>query len=998
MLVRLLGPVDVTVDGETRPVSGLRRKAVLAALGLHAGAIVSVDRLIDLAWGEKAPATGLNTLQRNVSFLRGVLGSGTAILARPPGYLLAADTDVARAEEHVRRGRQADDPLRGATHFRAALDLWRGPALIDVAELTWLQQQGERLDKLRIDTAQDLVDARLRLGEHAQLVPELEAMAEQHPFHERVHGQLMLALYRVGRQADALAVYGRLRRALDEELGIRPGRQLRELEAAILRQDGNLDQPLPATPAPVPVVTVRGTPAVRPAQLPAAVSAFAGRTAELAQLDLLPGVAGEAPPTVVISALSGTAGVGKTALAVHWAHQVADRFPDGQLYMNLRGFDPVGPATEPAEALRGFLDALGVPGQRVPAELTARATLYRSLLADKRMLILLDNARDAAQVRPLLPGAAGSLVIVTSRNQLTPLMVTEGARLLTLDLLSFGEARQLLRSRLGDDRWTAEPGATDEIIRRCARLPLALAVVAAHAASRPGLTLEKLAADLGAAAGALNTLDGGDPVTDVRSVLSWSYLALKPDAARLFRILGVHPGPDISTAAAASLAGLPAGPTAALLTQLCRANLLAEPVPGRFGFHDLLREYARELVGQPGDEEARGRTLDHYLHTAVAANRLINPSWHPIEPAAARPGVRPETLPDADAALRWFATELPVLLAAIAAEHATGFDAQVWQLAWTLTDFLERRGRWTEWENAHQAGLRAAQRLADPTGQGHLHRGLGRLRMWQRRSAEALEHYERAEELFVRTGDRNSQARTQHNLCQLADMDGRPEAALAHGERALDLCRTLGDQLGIAKELNTVGWCHAQLDNLEQARRHCAEAVEIFRVLDDPGQEAAAWHSLGYIHHRMADDRRAIDCYERTLRLSQVAGDHFAQANTLDHIGDSHFALGDTHAARDNWTQALRIMAELAVPRADEIAAKLRDLPNLSGQPGQPGPDDHFRRSLLLPLVVPCHAGRVEVRVLHHQLDLGQVRQVEIGRGGGLRGAGGWRKLRRRPG
>ncbi|MEV6694959.1 BTAD domain-containing putative transcriptional regulator [Micromonospora sp. NPDC051196] len=920
MLVRLLGPVDVTVDGEVRPVSGLRRKAVLATLGLHAGTIVSVDRLIDLVWGEKAPATGLNTLQRHISFLRGVLGSGSAIVARPPGYLLSAGTDVALADEHVKRGRQADDPLRGAMHFRAALDLWRGPSLIDVADLTWLQQQGERLDNLRLDAVQGLVDARLRLGEHAQLVPELEALAKRHPFHERVHGQLMLALYRAGRQADALAVYGRLRRTLDEELGIGPGRQLRDLQAAVLRQDADLDPPTRP-------VTAQGIPLARPAQLPAALSTFAGRTEELAQLDLLPGVADDAPSTVVISAVSGTAGVGKTALAVHWAHQVARRFPDGQLYVNLRGFDPVGPATEPAEALRRFLDALGVPAQRIPAELNARAALYRSLLADKRMLILLDNARDAVQVRPLLPGAAGSLVIVTSRNQLTPLVVTEGARLLPLDLPSPDEARLLLRRRLGDDRWAADPEVTDEIIRRCARLPLALAVVAAHAAARPELTLARLAVELGAAAGALATLDGGDPVSDVRSVLSWSYLALKPDAARMFQLLGVHPGPDISAAAAASLAGLADGPTAALLDQLCRANLLTESVPGRFSFHDLLREYARELTGQPGDPEVRGRVLDHYLHTAVAANRLINPSWEPIEPAAARPGVTPEPLPDADAAQRWFATELPVLLAAIAPEHAIGFDAHAWQVAWTLTDFLERRGLWSTWESVHQAGLRAAERLSDLTGQGHLHRGLGRLRMWQHRSAEATAHFEQAEQIFARIGDIGGQARTQHNLCQLADQDGRPEAALTYAERSLDLCRTVGDPLAIAKELNTVGWCHGQLGNLGQARRYCEEALAIFRMFDDPGQEAPVWHSLGSIHHRMGDDRRAIDCYERTVRLSRVTGDQFAHGNALDHLGDSQFALGDTRAARHNWTQAMRILAELAHPRADQICTKLHDLP-----------------------------------------------------------------------
>src|SRR6185437_7152997 len=363
MQIRLLGPVDVVVRGEPRPVHGLRRKAVLAVLALHGGGVVSTGQLTDAVWGDAAPPTAVNSLQTHVSYLRGVLGAKTAILARPPGYVLplpSDGTDVQAAERLLKQGTQSADPAGAVRHLQSALALWRGRPLADVAELAWLSAQAERLVLLQMRIRQELSEARLAAGEHARLLPELEQMVADHPLNERVHGQLMLALYRSGRQADALAVYRRLRHTLGEELGIDPSRDLRDLETAILQQDPSLDAPAPG-PAAAPVAPV----AQVPAQLPPAVPAFTGRGAELACLDAIAAgaaLAGSAAPAaVVISAVSGTAGVGKTALAVHWAHRVAGQFPDGQLYVNLRGFDPGGAALELGQALRGFLDALGVP-------------------------------------------------------------------------------------------------------------------------------------------------------------------------------------------------------------------------------------------------------------------------------------------------------------------------------------------------------------------------------------------------------------------------------------------------------------------------------------------------------------------------------------------------------------------------------------------------------------------------------------------------------------
>ena len=530
MQVRLLGPVDVMAPGGPRQVRGQRRKTVLATLALHGGEIVSTGQLVEVVWGDTVSSAAVNTLQSHMSHLRTVLGSKNAILARPPGYLLdlgGEGTDVQLAQRLLREGTQSADPADGTRHLQSALALWRGRPLADVPGLAWLEDQAERLDLLWLQVKRALAKARLAAGEHAHLVPDLEQLVADHPLDEQIHAQLMLALYRNGRQADALGVYRRLRRTLNEELGIDPSQMLRDLETGILQQDPALEAPAPAVPVPLALPA----PPV-PAQLPPAVPSFTGRSAELASLDaLLHPVARTGPPgpaQVIISAVSGTAGVGKTALALHWAHRAAAQFPDGQLYVNLGGFDPgpgrrSGPALDPQDAVRGFLDAFGIPAAGIPAGLPAQAALYRSLLAGKRVLVVLDNARDVEQVRPLLPGSSGCMAIVTSRNHLTGLVATEGAYPLTLDLLTAADAGDLLARRLGASRVGREPDAVEDIIAACARLPLALTVVAARAASRPGFPLAAFARELREATGTLDPLSGGDLAGDVRAVFSCSY-------------------------------------------------------------------------------------------------------------------------------------------------------------------------------------------------------------------------------------------------------------------------------------------------------------------------------------------------------------------------------------------------------------------------------------------------------------------------------------------
>ena len=432
-----------------------------------------------------------------------------------------------------------------------------------------------------------------------------------------------------------------------------------------------------------------------PRQLPAMVAGFVGRAAELTALDSLLEESADAG-TVMISVVGGTAGVGKTSLAVRWAHTVAGQFPDGQLYVDLRGFDPSGSPMTSAEAVRGFLDAFEVPPERVPVSLDAQAALYRTLLAGRRVLVVADNARDAEQVRPLLPGSVGCVVVVTSRNRLTSLISAEGARPLTLNLLTCEEAGQLLSRRVGASRVAAEPQAAEKIIALCTRLPLALSIVAARAAAHPGFSLETLAAELrDAPCAPLGALDGGDRVTDMRAVFHWSYRQLSSSAARLFRLLGLHGGPDVTALAAASLAGLPQQAVRPLLTELTLAHMVTEHVAGRFALHDLLRAYAAEHANiSNADDERQAavrRMLDHYLHSAYNAAIWLHPRASPITLAPPVPGVVPQQLADDTAALAWFEAEYPVLLRTIKLSADTGQTVHAWQLPWTLTEFFARR-------------------------------------------------------------------------------------------------------------------------------------------------------------------------------------------------------------------------------------------------------------------------------------------------------------------
>jgi DNA-binding SARP family transcriptional activator/tetratricopeptide (TPR) repeat protein len=922
--LRLLGPVEVRAAGRLVDAGGARQRGVLAALAVDAGRPVPVETVVDRVWDDLAPARARHALHVYIARLRKVIDragdtGADRLVHRSQGYVLDVDPDI--IDIHRFRGlvdlasdRNCPDTERTAL-LRQALDLWRGAPLADLPG-EWAGRVRETWRQQRLDAIVLWAQAGLRQGNAATITAELTAMTVEYPLAEPLLALWMRALHAAGRSAEAIEGYARIRRRLVEELGTEPGAELQALHQAILR--GGLDIPA-STSAPA-----RAARTV-PAQLPPDVPGLAGRFEQLKELDTLLPTEYQNPGAVVITAIAGTAGVGKTALAIHWAHQVRDQFPDGQLYVNLRGFDPTGSAISPADAVRGFLDALDVPPQRVPTTFEAQVGLYRSLLAGRRVLVVLDNARNAEHVRPLLPGASGCLAVVTSRNQLTGLAATEGARLLVLDLLTAAEARDLLLNRLGPERVTAERQAVKEIITWCSRLPLALAIVAARAAAHPRIPLTALAAELRRAHGSLDAFSGDDLATNVRAVFSWSYQTLSPAAARLFRLLGLHSGPDIAMPAAASLAGVPPRQVRPLLAELVDAHLITEHVHGRYAFHDLLRAYATELANSAGTDIERHaavhRVLDHYLHSASAADQVLYPDPLPLPPH--QPGTTPEQPADHEQAMAWLTAEQAVLVSAVDQAAQAGLDIHAWQLAWSLVDFLDRRGHWHELAAVQKVALGAAQRLADRSAQARAHRGLGRAYTLLGRHNDAREQYGHALKLLDELGDGFSEAHVHRSLARLHEWQHNYAGALGHARKALDLFRAAGHPTGEGNALNNVGWLHALLDNHEQAIAYCTEALAMHEDSGNRHGAAAALDSLGYSHHRLGHHEQAIDYFRAAITLFEQLGDRYNQADVLTHLGDAHDAAGETNAARRSWQQALGILDELGHTDADRVRAQL---------------------------------------------------------------------------
>jgi DNA-binding SARP family transcriptional activator/tetratricopeptide (TPR) repeat protein len=927
---RVLGPLRVRSGEAVVEVPAARQRVVLAALVARARQVVSFEELAEAIWADRPASAPQVSVRNYVCRLRRVLGAaGGRIVTCAPGYLLDAVDDEVDLLTFARLCREGGAAVRcGDWHLAEdalgrALAMWRGVPLADVPSPVLRDVHVPVLESLRLQACEWRTEARLRLGLHAELVPELQRLVREQPLREGFRAQLMLALYRCGRQSEALAEYADARGALVSELGVEPGPELKALHGRILVADADL---VPDPPPAAAAMLGAGTDGAVPRQLPAAVSHFTGRAAEL---ETLSGMLDDpsAARTVVISALAGTAGVGKTAVAVHWAHQVAGRFPDGQLYVNLRGFDPCGIPAPPVGVVRGFLDALGVPPERIPASLEAQAGLYRSLLSGKRMLIVLDNARDEQQVRPLLPASPASLVIVTSRNQLSGLAAADGARLLTLDILSHAEAVQLLTARLGASRAASEPAFVEEIADLCACLPLALAVTAARAAARPGFPLAVLAAELRDAGGRLDALDSGDPAASVRAVFSWSYQQLPPDVARMFRLLALQSGPDITIAAAASLAAADRPGARRMLGELARDCLITEHIPGRYTLHDLLRAYAAEQArhtdSQADRDAATDRMLDHYLHTAAGAARVLNPAREPITLTPPKPGAAACLHPDYAHAMAWFEAEHHVLLAAVGLAARTGNDSHAWQLPWAMGSFLSLRGHWQEWADMQRTALAAATRLGDTAAQALTGRLLANACTNLGDHEQARRHYASSLKLHQQLGNCRGEARIHQNLGVLAERQGRYAGALGHAEQALRLYQAIGDKANEAETLNEMGWYHGLLGDYEQARAFCQRSLTLSAEASHRWKEGNTWDTLGYAEHHLGNLAEAAACYQRALSLSREAGDRFSEALALSHLGDTRHAAGELAWARQAWQQALAILEDLQHRDADQVRAKL---------------------------------------------------------------------------
>ncbi|MFJ1806792.1 MULTISPECIES: BTAD domain-containing putative transcriptional regulator [unclassified Streptomyces] len=933
LYVRLLGPVELAAPERTTEVGPPQRRAVLAALAVDAGRPVTADVVIRRVWGTDPPEGARRSVYSHIARIRQLCeqtgdaaGERLRLMRRSGGYVLEAgreQVDVHRFRRMVGQARTdtLPDPAR-ASLLSEALGLWRGDPLSGL-DGPWAEQTREEWRREQVDATIHWASVRTRLGDPDAAIGPLSALLGEHPLVEPLAEALMRALYTAARGAEALECYASVRQRLAEELGTEPGTALREVHRLILRGQ-ELGPAAPARPAAAPHSHPQRS--VVPAQLPGRVRGFTGRDAELSRLDALLDASRPSAP-VVISAVSGTAGVGKTTLAVHWGHRMRKHFPDGQLYVNLRGFDPSGASRDPAEALRGFLDAFEVPPARVPTGVDAQAALYRSLLADRRVLVVLDNARDAEQVRPLLPGAPGCLALVTSRNRLTSLAAAEVAHLLALDVLTPAEATSMLAARLGAPRTEAEPAAVADIVTRCAGLPLALAVVAARAATQPRIPLATLADELRDTGDRLDALDGGDPASQVRAVLSWSYDALSPAAARLFRLLGLHPGPDVGAPAAASLAGLPPARVRALLAELIRTHLLAESVPGRYSFHDLLRAYAAELAHAQDEEDDRRhathRMLDHYLHTALGAQRLLGPPADRILPHPAQPQVAPEQPADREAAMAWFAAEHPVLLNTVHQAFETGFDTHVWQLAAALTTFHQRRVLWSEWTAAHTVALAAARRVGDPAAEACARRNLGNAASALGRQAEARVDLERAAQLYRDLGDPGGEAHARLALGRVSTRQELRTEALDHSRRAVELFGAAGDRAWQAMALNNVGWDQAELGHYEEAIVHGRQALALVAQTGHTSGEAHTWDTLGYAHHHLGRHDEAATCYRQAAAPFHQLGDRYFEADILAHLGDTHHAARDRDAARSAWTRSLTLFEELDHPDAEALRVRL---------------------------------------------------------------------------
>jgi DNA-binding SARP family transcriptional activator len=895
MRFRVLGTLEVRSGGDL-PIrlGATKQRILLAVLLLHANRPVDSAALIDALWPRRPPRSAAVALRTYVSALRQVLTlarrSELPWLATVPGgyqlHCAPSDLDLLAFGDLAAQGHQAvaDGQLVLATErFRQALGLWRGRPFEDVPLESGLGTELIRLDEGRLTAYEALVESQLSLGHHEDVLPELQTLVAAQPLRERLWSQWMLALYRSGRRAEALRAYGDLRRHLVRELGVEPTPPVQTLHRQILTDDPEL--------APLTVIERPGT---RPHQLPADIGTFTGREVELSTLETLASSA-DPPRALVIGAIDGMAGVGKTALAVHAAHRLADRFPDGQIFVDLHGFTQGVPPVDPADALDRALRSLGVPGEQIPHDLDARAAMYRTRLAGKKVLILLDNAATEAQVRPLLPGAAGCLVLVTSRARLAGLTEAEP---LSLDVLPPDDALALFLRAASSGVADQPRQVLAEIVRLCGHLPLAIRVVAARTRVRSNWTATRLAERLRNHQHRLSELSVGG--LSVTAAIDLSYQQLPADGQRMYRLLGVHPGPDVDIHAAAVLASTSVREADRLLDTLVDTHLLQEPMPGRYRFHDLLRAHAAAADVDRGP--ALARLADHYAHLAGVATDLLYPYQAGRLPRIEHPtGVVP-VFDGKDAAAAWLDTELTNLLAVATHAHTVYLSA-------TLHRHLVTRAYFDHAITLHRNALSVARAAADRHGEITILGDLGTVYLLQFRYPPAVRHFEQALDLAFDCTAARCTALT--GLAQVHRAHGRFGVATDLFQQALKIAYDTEDLTAQLDALRGLGHVHRHMRRLTEANRCLSEALDIARRTGNLDGEAGALWALGHVH--CLENRRdeAAMCHARALEIARSTGNRIGELRALTGLGYDHLLQGHHDVATTYLVQASALAKEM---------------------------------------------------------------------------------------
>lgn len=897
---RLLGPLELWHGGEALPLGGQRQRSVLVALLLRANSVAGAGYLAQAVW-ETPPVAPDSNLRTYVAGLRRVFArtGEDRLVTRPGGYLLTVrpgELDLDVFQELAGKGTRAADQgdfAAAADHFERALKLWRGQPLSDLSPGPVLRAEIARLTDLRLSTVERHAHVGIEAGRAEEAVGELRALLVEHPLREEVWALLMRALHRAGRQAEALAAFTQARQLLVTELGIEPGARLRQAHQDILADTGQ-----PAAPAG----------AWR--QLPMDIAEFTGRETELRALTTLT----ETPSrtAVAVAVIHGMAGVGKTRLAVHFAHRSAGtgRWDEVQLWADLRGFDAERPPLQPAAVLENFLNLLGVSGQQMPRELESRAALYRSRLAGKRAMVLLDNVVTEDQVLPLLPGGPGGLVLITSRRTLAGLA---GARGLSLDVLPQRDAIALLSRVVGDERVTADPESAARLTDLCGRLPIAISLVARRLRRHPMWTVRDLVD---------RSRRGPDP-HDLNALFSMSYRTLSPTHQRMFRLLAAHPGDDLTAESAAAIASTTPEDAELQLESLLDEHLLLQTTPHRYRFHDLVRPFARGLARPDEAREAVDRLLTWYLHAAESARGTFDPGRvRIIDLGPLPPCVVPE-FAGHDEALAWYESERATLREVVRIAAAAGAVRVAWQLAWVLLSFYYRRSHWDDWLATFHTALSAARSTGERRGEGIMWRGLGVAYSDMRQFATAIDCHQQAQAALEEVDDRHGQAWNLNNLGVVhVELERLPDAS-ACLHQALELFRETGDQSGEGICLNNLGDTYRLLGRPTEAITHLEQALSIQQSNDDRSGLRYTLGTLGDIHHDAGDHAQAQCRYEDALVISQALGDQRIAARMLANIAQTLDAQGLPELARTRWHEALAVFEKLDDPQAATIRTRL---------------------------------------------------------------------------